>query len=467
MNYERARLVFLVALLGSLQLLTGCSSEQGGGQAAPQASADVAGPLLDPLQGSMVVLCDDLIDGLSLQALGPRGVVIRDGRITAVEGVETILTDEDTFGDLARLDLRGTGMTVLPGLLDLHTHLMDVPEDTVDLRVVFERTDAQQDAMGHRNAELTLRAGFTTVRNVGSYHGFSAGRLREAIERGRVLGPRMQIAGYYLTIPGGGGDLLIPEVDTSDIPDVVRMGVARGPEEFAERARQAIEGGADVLKVIASGAVLAFGGVPGEPEMSLDEIAAVAEVAHAAGLRLAAHAHGARSIGEAILAGADTIEHASLIDEERLLLAKEHGVALAMDVYNGDYIDSEGRRQGWPDEFLRKNLETVEAQRQAFRRAVELGVEVVFATDSAVYPHGDNARQFSIMVEHGMTPMQAIQSATSRAAVAMGWSDRVGALSPGLMADLIAVRGDPLEDISVLEEVVLVVKGGQLLVDAR
>ena len=260
----------------------------------------------------------------------------------------------------------------------------------------------------------------------------------------------------------GGGDLLIPGVPEADIPARLRTGVARGAAQFRAKAQAAVDGGADVLKVIASGAVLAYGGVPGEPEMTPDEIAAVTAVAHAAGRKVAAHAHGARSIKEAILAGADTVEHASLIDDEGIALAREHGVALSMDVYNGDYIDTEGRRQGWPEEFLRKNRETTEAQRQGFTRAHAAGVTIVYGTDAGVYPHGLNARQFRIMVERGMTPMEAIKSATSVAARVMGWSDRVGELAPGRYGDLIAVRGDPLADVRRLEDVVVVVKGGLL-----
>jgi imidazolonepropionase-like amidohydrolase len=284
--------------------------------------------------------------------------------------------------------------------------------------------------------------------------------LRDAIDAGRAVGPRLQAAGFYLTIPGGGGDLVIPGHDPSEIPPQVRMGVARGPEAFRARAELAAAGGADFLKVIASGAVLAFGGVPAAPEMTPEEIRAVVQVARAHGLKVAAHAHGARSIKEAILAGVDTIEHASLIDDEGIALAREHDVALSMDVYNGDYIDTVGRAQGWPGEFLRKNLETTEAQRQGFSKAVAAGAPVVFGSDAAVFPHGLNARQFPIMVRSGMTPMQAIQSATSVAARYMGWSDRVGALAPGRFGDLIAARCRPLDDVACLQRVDVVVKGG-------
>jgi imidazolonepropionase-like amidohydrolase len=298
------------------------------------------------------------------------------------------------------------------------------------------------------------------VRDVGTYVAFIDKALRDEIDSGRAIGPRMQVAGYYLTIPGGGGDLLIPGFEEKEIPVRVRQGIARGEEQFRQKAQAAVDGGADVLKVIASGAVLAYGGVPGEPEMTEGEIRAVAEVAHASGKKLAAHAHGARSIREAIRAGADTIEHASLIDDEAIALAAERMVALSMDVYNGDYIATEGKRQRWPEEFLRKNEETTEAQRQGFTKAYHARVPIVFGTDSAVYPHGDNAKQFRIMVERGMTPMDAIHAATSVASRYMGWEDRVGALEKGLFGDLIAVEGDPLEDITVLEEVRVVVKGG-------
>jgi imidazolonepropionase-like amidohydrolase len=241
-------------------------------------------------------------------------------------------------------------------------------------------------------------------------------------------------------------------------------GVAQGPDEFRERASMLIDSGADVLKVIASGAVLAYGGVPGAPEMSFDEIRAVVDVAHSQGRRVAAHAHGAESILTAIAAGVDTIEHASYLDDAGIAAALKRGnVALAMDVYNGDYIDTEGRRLQWPEEFLRKNTETTEVQRQALTRAVRAGVPIVFATDSGVYPHGLNARQFRIMVERGMTPMQVIQSATRVAALYMDWAGQVGTVAEGKFGDVIAVRGDPLTDISVLERVEVVVKGGLAL----
>ncbi len=407
-----------------------------------------------PDSGSLAIRCGWLIDGVSSQPLRDRTVEIRAGRITRVgEFLEQA-------ADRPVLDL--SSHTCLPGLIDMHTHLTDRPEDTADLRVFFTRTREAQAELSRRHAEATLKAGFTSVRNTGSYIAWADRDLRDAIDRGEIPGPRMQVTGFYLTIPGGGGDLLVPGVPESEIPAHLRGGVARGAAQFREKAERAVAGGADLLKVIASGAVLAYGGVPAAPEMTPDELAAVVETAHAAGLKVAAHAHGARSIVEAIHAGADTIEHASLIDDAGIALARSRGVALAMDVYNGDYIDTEGRRQHWPEEFLRKNLETTEAQRQAFTRAHAAGVAIVFATDIGVCPHGQGARQFPIMVERCMQPMEAIQSATSVAARYMGWSDRVGALQPGLYGDLIAVKGDPLADISRLQHVDVVVKGGLL-----
>jgi imidazolonepropionase-like amidohydrolase len=437
----------LSQLLVASSLLGACVSP------GPVATAPaLTGPPFAPDSGSIVLRCGSLIDGTSNEVRRGASVLIADGRVSRVSA------DGRAPADVPVLDL--TGYTCLPGLIDMHTHLTDRPGDTADLSVYYRRTLEQQLVFARENARATLFAGFTSVRDVGTYVAWTDRALRDEIDAGRAIGPRIQAAGFYLTIPGGGGDLVIPGHDESEIPAQVRMGVARGAAEFRRKAEQAVAGGADLIKVIASGAVLAYGGVPGEPEMTPEELAAVVEVAHAAGLRVAAHAHGARSIREAIEAGADTIEHASLIDDAGIALAREHGTALSMDVYNGDYIDTEGRAQGWPEEFLRKNLETTEAQRQGFTRAHAAGVAIVFGTDAAVYPHGLNARQFPIMVERGMSPMEAIQSATSVAARYMGRAGQVGCIAPGCYGDVIAVRGDPLQDVRVLGDVAVVVKGG-------
>lgn len=436
-------------------VLAALCSVAGAAAAAPQGAVPLAAVPYAPDSGSLAIRCGVLIDGIAAEPRPDVTVVIEQGRIVSV--AEGTVPGSAT---VPTLDL--SQHTCLPGLIDMHTHLTDRPGDTADLSVYYRRTAEDQARIALENARTTLLAGFTTTRDVGTYLGWADRALREEIDRGRAVGPRLQVAGYYLTIPGGGGDLVIPGHPESDIPAQVRLGVARGPEEFRRKAELAVAGGADFLKLIASGAVLAYGGVPGEPEMTPEEIAAVVQVAHAHGLKVAAHAHGARSIREAILAGADTIEHASLIDDDAIALARQHDVALSMDVYNGDYIDTEGRRQGWPEEFLRKNLETTEAQRLGFAKAHAAGVPIVYGTDAAVYPHGVNARQFTIMVQRGMTPMQAILSATSVAAKYLGWSDRVGALVPGRYGDLVAVRCNPLADIACLQSVDVVVKGGLL-----
>ncbi len=383
-------------------------------------------------------------------------VRVDSGRVVALE---TVAADA-AVGD-AELDLRN--YTCLPGLIDLHVHMTESSRDTTDYTVYFRRTRAEQRALSAAHAAATLLAGFTSVRNVGAYIRGVDFALRDAIDRRETIGPRMQVSGFYLTIPGGGGDLLIPGIPAEATPSFVRGGVARGTEQFRRKAELALADGADLIKIIASGAVLAFGGVPGAPEMTRAEIATVVEVAHAHGRKVAAHAHGAQSIRDAILAGVDTIEHASLMDEEGIRLAREKGTTLVMDVYNGDYIDTEGRAQHWPEEFLRKNIETTEAQRLSFTAAHKAGVRLAFGTDAGVYPHGLNARQFHIMVERGMTPTEALQSATSIAARAMGWENNVGSLAPGHYADLIAVQGDPTVDIRLLESVPVVVQGGRIM----
>jgi imidazolonepropionase-like amidohydrolase len=409
-------------------------------------------PPYRPDSGTLAVRCGALIDGVSDEVRRNVTVVIRDGRIESIQGEHTA-PEGVPFLDLS-------GRTCLPGLIDMHVHIAERDSDTQDLTVYFRRTPEEMRAVSDEAARRTLLAGFTSVRSVGAYIAFSEMAIRERVDRGEAVGPRIQAAGIYLTVPGGGGDLLVPGVPEEEIPERVRMGVARGPEAFAAKARLALDHGAEVIKVIASGAVLAYGGVPGAPEMTPEELAAVVKVARAAGVPVTAHAHGARSIRESIEAGVNCIEHASLADAEAIRLAAERGVCFSMDVYNGSWIAEAGRAEGWPEEFLRKNDETTEAQRQAFTAAHRSGVPIVFGTDAAVYPHGLNARQFPIMVERGMTPMEAIRAATSVAAHHLGWGDRVGRIAPGYMGDLIAVPGDPLEDIAVLQKVDTVIKGG-------
>jgi len=412
-----------------------------------------------PDSGTMAIRCGKLLDGFTDTAQDNVLVVIRDGRIKKLQPGAS--RNDAALTHVPILDL--SGFTCLPGLIDMHTHLTDRPEDTADLTVYFSRTPEETLRLSRENAAATLLAGFTSVRNVGTYVLGADTALRDQINAGKSLGPRMQASGPYLTIPHGGGDLYIPDFKEPADNQRFHAGVAHDPEGFRERAEFLVDNGADLLKVIASGAVLAYGGVPGQPEMTRDDIAAVVDIAHAVGKKVAAHAHGAESILMAIDAGVDTIEHASYLDDAGIRAARRRGdVALAMDVYNGDYIDTEGRKAHWPEEFLRKNIETTEIQRQAFTKAVEAGVPIVFATDAGVFPHGLNARQFPIMVARGMTPIQAIRSATTMASHYMGWAKDVGTIEEGKFGDVIAVKGDPLKDISVLENVEVVVKGGLL-----
>jgi len=274
-----------------------------------------------------------------------------------------------------------------------------------------------------------------------------------------VEGPRMIVAGGYITIPGGGGDVTGIATDVG-VPADFRLGVVRGAEEARQRTRFLIQRGADFVKLIASGAVLALGGEVGREELSEDEMRAACAEAASWGKYCIAHAHGAPSIKAAIRAGARTIEHASLIDEEGIAMAKKAGVWLAMDIYNGDYINEEGVKQGWPADYIRKNIETTDIQRARFTRSVKAGARIVYATDAGVYPHGGNAKQFAYMVRYGMTPMQAIRSATVEAAAALRMEGQVGSLKPGAFADLVAVDADPLKDISALERVSGVIQAG-------
>ena len=351
--------------------------------------------------------------------------------------------------------------TVLPGLIDLHTHLADASQ-SADLALPLKTSPAATALIGAHNARLTLEAGFTTVRDVGTYRGLTDVAVRDAINAGSVPGSRMFVAGAYITIPKGGGELngVVPN---EQLPADMRLGVASTADEAAAKTAFLIDQGADFIKTIATGAVLAIGTEPGEPELTEDQLRAVVTTAKARGKFVTAHAHGAVGIKSAIRAGVRSIEHASLIDDEALKMAKASGTWLVMDIYNGDYIDDVGTREKWPEEYLRKNRETTDIQRAGFTKAVKMGVKIAYGTDSGVYPHGDNAKQFAYMVRYGMTPMQAIQSATIRAAELLGKEETLGSVQPGRFADLVAVKGDPLQDIRVLETLTHVMKDGKLV----
>ena len=394
-----------------------------------------------------------LVDVQAGSVLTGQCISITDDKITAIASCGP------TPKGAERVDW--SGFTVLPGLIDLHTHLADAGQ-SADLALPLKTSPAATALTGAHNARLTLEAGFTTVRDVGTYRGLTDIALRDAINAGHVPGPRMFVAGAYITIPKGGGELngVIPN---DQLPSDMRLGVASTPEEAAAKTAFLIAQGADFIKTIATGAVLAIGTEPGEPELTEDQLRAVVETARAKGVFVTAHAHGAVGIKNAIRAGVRSIEHASLIDDEALAMAKASGTWLVMDIYNGDYIDDIGTKEDWPEEYLRKNRETTDVQRVGFTKAVKMGVKLAYGTDSGVYPHGQNAKQFAYMVRYDMTPMQAIQSATIRAAELLGKEKMLGVIAAGRFADLVAVKENPLANITALEHIALVMKGGKIV----
>lgn len=402
---------------------------------------------------NLYVETGQLVEVIAGKVLTGQCISIADDKIVAVAPCGP------TPANATRVDW--SGFTVLPGLMDLHTHLADAGQ-SADLALPIKTSPAATALIGAHHARLTLEAGFTTVRDVGTYRGLTDVALRDAINAGHVPGPRMFVAGAYITIPGGGGELngVVPN---DQLPADMRLSVASTPDEAAAKTGFLIANGADFIKTIATGAVLAIGTEPGEPEMTEAQLRAVVEKAKTKNIFVTAHAHGAIGIKNAIRAGVRSIEHASLIDDAALEMAKAAGTWLVMDVYNGDYIDDIGRKEGWPEEYLRKNRETTDVQRAGFAKAVKMGVKLAYGTDSGVYPHGNNAKQFAYMVRYGMTPMQAIQRATIRAAELLGKEESLGSIRSGVYADLIAVKGDPLADIQILEHVSHVMKAGVLV----
>ncbi|MEP7059768.1 MAG: amidohydrolase family protein [Actinomycetota bacterium] len=405
-------------------------------------------------------------------------IVIRAGRVLEVEAGE-VLRDHAVIvrgahidSVVARADAPASPSatidlpehTVLPGLIDCHAHLIGEVDGGHGYAGLVMRTGAQEALSGVRNARTTLLAGFTSVRDVGTFRAFVDCALRDAIDAGDVEGPRMKCAGAYVTCAGGGGDVtgLAPDVDAA-VPIDLRFGVANSVDEVRNRVRAILHGGADFIKVIATGAVLTEGTVPGAPEFSEAEIRSAVEEAALYGTFVAAHAHGAEGIKRAVRAGVRSIEHGSLMDDEAIEMMAVAGTYLVADVYFGDWIEEEGTRADWSKDVLRKNRETTGAQREGFEKAVKAGVKLAYGTDSGGYPHEWVGKQFAYQVRHGQTPTEAIQTATTNAADLMGWSDRVGAIKPGLFADLIAVPGDPTEDVSLLESVPFVMKGGRVV----
>jgi imidazolonepropionase-like amidohydrolase len=387
-------------------------------------------------------------------------IVVVGDRIQSVEPANRISVPPGA----AVIDL--SRATVLPGLIDCHTHLGS-RADRYDEIYHFKNTPFQSAFAATVHARKTLEAGFTTVRDVGSLP-FLAVDLRNSINEGLIPGPRVVASGPGITITGGHGDLnnFSPQTRVSMFPEERNFQIADGVDQIRHVVRAQVKYGVDVIKILATGGVLSKGDSPGAPQFTLEELKAAAEEAHMAGRKIAAHAHGTQGIKNAILAGIDSIEHASLIDDEGIRLSKEHGVYLVMDIYNDDYILGKAIEFGLPQENVDKEKAIGRLQRENFERAVKGGAKMAFGTDAGVYPHGDNAKQFFYMVKYGMTPAQAIRAATSNAADLIGRAKDVGTVEAGKYADLIAVTADPLADVRALESVSFVMKGGVVYKDA-
>ncbi|HEU5468039.1 MAG TPA: amidohydrolase family protein [Steroidobacteraceae bacterium] len=390
-----------------------------------------------------------------------RGVYLEDRAIRIEDGRVVSITPWGAGSRSGERLIDWSAFTVLPGLIDLHTHLVgDI--SSADVNAPLSSSAARDALMGVEHARATLNAGFTAVRDVGTYRAFVDVALRNAINARQVEGPCMFVAGAYVTVPGGGGEVTgLPEA--LKVPGEMRRGVASNADEVRQRVREILAGGADFIKVIATGAVFTSGTTPSKPEFTEEEIRAAVDEAARHGTFVAAHAHGAEGIKNAVRAGVRTIEHGSYLDDEGIALMVKHGTWLVADIYNGDYTEQVGTRDGWSEEILRKNRETTDIQRANFAKAVKAGVRIGFGTDAGIYPHGDNARQFAYMVKYGMTPLEAIRSATTSAAASLGRSQELGSISPGKFANLIAVRGDPLEDVDRLRQVSGVVWKGRLV----
>ncbi|OYY71764.1 amidohydrolase family protein [Sphingomonas sp. 28-63-12] len=396
---------------------------------------------------TVVVTADHMVEVVTGKTIDYPAVFITDGRITSVADARTVKWGSD----VKHIDL--SGQTILPGLIDMHVHLTSLAE--IGGYRGLQYTDSFWQAVGVANAKKTLEAGFTSVRNVGSSDFDDVG-LREAIDGGWIEGPRVTTATYAIGATGG-------HCDDNSLPpslDKQQPSVINSPEEARAKVRWLHKYGAQVIKICATGGVFSLGDSVGGQQLSLEEMKAIAEEAHMLHLRVAAHAHGDEGIRTAILAGIDTIEHASLASDETIKLAVVHHTWFDMDIYNDDYILATGTSNGTEQESLDKEKAIGLKQRQTFQRAVKAGVPMLFGSDAGVYPHGDNGKQFAKMVEWGMTPLQAIRAATSSAAEALDKQADVGTLAVGRYGDIVAVRGDPLADVTLLEHPSAVIKGG-------
>ncbi len=357
--------------------------------------------------------------------------------------------------------------TVLPGLIDCHTHV-SAPPKSDHYAEIYNFKDTPFDAAfnASTNARTTLMAGFTTIRDVGS-PAFLAVDLRNAINRGDLVGPRVVASGPPISITGGHGDLngFAPEVSYSWFPEKRGFSIADGVDQVRQTVRAQVKYNVDVIKILSTGGVLSKGDSPGAAQYTVEELKAAVDEAHAAGRKIASHAHGAEGIRRAIIAGVDSIEHASLVDDEGIRLAKEHGTYFDMDIYNDDFLLGKAIEFGLPQENIDKEKMVGRTQRENFEKAFKAGVKMAFGTDAGVYPHGDNAKQFAVMVRFGMTPAQAIRTATFNSADLLGRSKDIGTIENGKFADIIAVDGDPLQDVTRLQNVGFVMKGGVIYKD--
>jgi len=419
-----------------LLVVSGSSSVAQQTSSSPQVTVIRAGKLVD-------------VDGG--RVLTNQMLVVRGGRIEAIGESLSVPAG------VAVIDL--SKMTVLPGLIDCHTHLADLPFE--EPLLVLQKSAAETAYAVIPNARVTLLAGFTTVRDVGVYRAFNDVALRDAIAQGNVIGPRMFVAGAYITISEGAGAMtgLAPDMQ---LPWDLHYGEANSPWQVRQKVRELAHRGADHIKILATGAVLTHGSNPKSVEFTPEELYAAVDEAHNFGLRVEAHAHAAEGIKNAIRAGVASVEHATLIDEEGIALAKERGTYLDMDIYDEECIQDKAKANKEPVDFLEHDRGLSELHRQNFTKAVRAGVKMSFGTDAGVCPHGINARQFAFMVKYGMTPMQAIQSATTNAADLLGKSELLGSLKPGKYADIIAFSGNPIEDIRILENVKFVMKEGKI-----
>jgi imidazolonepropionase-like amidohydrolase len=431
-------------LAGALLALAGAMATAAQPDANPATIAIKAGRLFEGTRDQYTTDAVIVIEGERIKAVGP--------------AAETQIPSGARVIDLSKA-------TVLPGLIDCHTHLSG-RADRYDEIYKFKTTPHHSAFAGVVHARKTLESGFTSVRDVGS-RPFLAVDLRDAIAEGFLVGPRVVASGPGISMTGGHGDLnrFAPQVRVSSFPDERDFRIADGPDQVRQVVRAQIKYGVDLIKVHASGGVLSRGDAPGAAQFTVEELKAAVDEAHAAARKVAAHAHGTQGIKNALVAGVDSIEHGSLIDDEGIQMMLKQGTWLVADIYNDDYLLGKAIDFKLPQESIDKERAIGQLQRDNFARAARAGVKIAFGTDAGVYPHGDNAKQFHYMVKYGLTPARAIRSATADAAELLGKSADVGRIKTGLFADLVAVSGDPLADVHALESVGFVMKGGTVVKD--